>query len=189
MNVKAIVMAVLLSLIATNAVAMARLYAVVGAGYSDIETNELSEQDVSYRVVVGHQFHRQWHVEAGFYRLADKINDNQTRKDEITADAIYLGVTGKATGSVGELYYRLGVANVSLQHSVTDNEGNCSGNTSDVGQNRCQYDDDTIAGLLGLGFDYAVATNTFVRFEAEYLRGKDGFDASILSLGIRYDFN
>ncbi|MDC8830308.1 outer membrane beta-barrel protein [Alteromonas gilva] len=182
-------MTVLSGLMTTNVTAMERLYAVVGAGYSDIEVNSAAETDAGYRVVLGHQFHRQWHVEAGFYRLAD-INDvNQGSERNFSADAIYLGVNGKASNEVGELYYRLGVANVSLQYSSADSTGNCSAESNATSQNNCRYDSDTIAGIVGLGFDYSVAANTFVRFEAEYLRGKDGFDASIFSVGVRYDFN
>lgn len=175
---------------ALPAQAIEKMYGVVGVGFTDAEYSETVEETVSYKLVLGHQFHRQWYFEGGYYQIADVESDNNSFTFQ--ADALYFGALGKASHAVGELFYRIGVASVNVQAIESSGINPCT--TGDaiavIGEsNVCAYDESVVAGILGLGFDYYVATKIFVRFEAEYLRGKDGFDVSIFSIGLRYNFN
>lgn len=192
MKYKSLLGALLLSAAVLPAQAIERMYGVIGVGYSDLEYRTVEDEAFSYKLVLGHQFHRQWYVEGGYYQLADIDAETDGSTFGLKSDALYLGVLGKAAHPVGELFYRLGVASVSVQSAELSGGAGC-----DVGsavaavgnQTLCAYDESIAAGLIGLGFDYYVATKTFIRLEAEYMRGKDGFDTSMISLGVRYNFN
>lgn len=175
-----------------SATAIEKMYGVISAGYSDLEYRNTAEEAFSYKLILGHQFHRQWYVEAGFIQLADIESESDFSTLGLQANGLYLGVTGKASHAVGELFYRLGVANFDVQAAELSADSECQlGESAGVlnGQAVCQFDEGVAAGIIGLGFDYYVATKTFVRLEAEYMRGKDGFDTGLISLGIRYNFN
>ncbi len=174
------------------AVAIEKMYGVVSAGYTDLEYSNTEEEAFGYKLILGHEFHRQWYVEAGFIQFADIETESDFSKLELQANGLYLGVVGKASHAVGELFYRIGAVNIDVQALEASTDGQCKFGTaagSLNGQTLCQYDEGIAVGIVGLGFDYYVATKTFVRLEAEYLRGKDGFDTSLISLGIRYNFN
>lgn len=192
MKLKSLSGVLLLLLSVQSAQAIERMYGVMGVGYSDAEYRETQEEAFSYKLVLGHQIHRQWYVEGGYYQLADVDAESDGSSLGLRADALYLGVLGKASHPVGELFYRLGVASVSLQSAELSSSAECdvgAAVTSIGSDTVCAYDESVAAGLVGLGFDYYVATKTFIRLEAEYLRGKDGFDVSLISLGVRYNFN
>lgn len=192
MKLKSLLGASLLLISSQPAQAIERMYGVIGAGYSDLEYRQAQDESFSYKLVLGHQFHRQWYVEAGYYQLADIDAESDGSGFSLQSDALYLGVLGKASHPVGELFYRLGVASVSVQSAELSTGGDCAVGTAVAtagNQTVCGYDESVAAGLIGLGFDYYVATKTFIRLEAEYLRGKDGFDTSFISLGVRYNFN
>lgn len=192
MKLKSLLGGLLVLFGAQSAHAIERMYGVIGAGYSDLEYRQAQDEAFSYKLVLGHQFHRQWYVEGGYYQLADVDAQTDGSDFGLQSDALYLGVLGKASHPVGELFYRLGVANVSVQSAEFSGTGNCEVGAAVAAagsQTICAYDESVAAGIIGLGFDYYVATKTFIRLEAEYLRGKDGFDASFVSLGVRYNFN
>ncbi|HBY38304.1 hypothetical protein [Marisediminitalea sp.] len=179
-------------LMSQSAVAIEKMYGVVSAGYTDLEYSNTVEESFGYKLILGHEFHRQWYVEAGFIQFADIDTESDYSTLGVQANGLYLGVVGKASHAVGELFYRLGAANVDVQAQELSADGQCKFGAAVGavnGQTLCQFDEGIAAGIIGLGFDYYVATKTFVRLEAEYMRGKDGFDTSMISLGIRYNFN
>lgn len=182
--------AFLVLLVSHQSLAIEKMYGVAAASYSDLEYGTTADEGAGYKLALGHQFHRQWYVEAGYYQLADISAKGNS--PSIKADTLYLGVLGKASHPVGELYYRVGAATINLQEGLlTDAETCSSGTQIDVqdGMLLCGTDDTIAAGILGLGFDYYIATKTFLRLEAEYIVGQDSFETTVLSLGIRYNFN
>lgn len=190
MKMKGVFATFLLLLISQQSFAIEKMYGVAATSYSDLEFSNVTDESAGYKLVLGHQFHKQWYVEAGYYQLADvkAVGSSSALK----ANALYLGVLGKASHPVGELFYRLGAANLDLQQGqLTDAESCTSGSQIDSqgGVLLCGSDETIAAGILGIGFDYYVATKTFVRFEAEYIVGQDSFKSTVLTLGLRYNFN
>lgn len=157
--------------------AFANLYAVANAGYSNVDTETSSESDVSYSGAIGYQFDQQWYVEGGYISLIDTQDDNQS----VTSHGAYLALLGKAGSSEGELFYKVGVASISVEETFTDATA-CSNEAA------CSIDDTIVAGLVGLGFDYYVSRNSMVRTEYMYLGGQDDFSAHIVNIGFRYNF-
>lgn len=160
-----------------------RMYGIVTAGYSDMEFSQLERDNYNYSLAIGHQFSNQWYVEGGYLALIDDMNDDEGAK----ADALYLAVLGKAASREGELYYKLGVANVAVDGLEQPLDGACELGELSVG--RCAYDESVAAGLVGIGFDYNIGLNAMVRMEAMYMIGEHDFTANVFSLGFRYNFN
>lgn len=184
----------LVSLLFSGAsVAIEKMYGVVSTGYSDVEFNERAEESFGYKILLGHQFHPKWYVETGYLKIADVGNEQSEDNDFLKADGLYLGVLGKASSPVGELFYRVGAARIDVVAlEPTNAEGGCSlGSLSPMmnGEVLCRYDEGVLAGILGLGFDLAVAEKLFVRLDADYIRGRHGLDTGMISLGLRYNFN
>lgn len=164
-------------LVAANAAATERMYAVVSAGYADNEFAQYSDGSVAYKLAVGHQFHPQWYVEGGYQRIADDAASDGNPANGLEGDALFVSVLGKAASREGELFYRVGVMRADLQGSVV---------FDDIVE---PYDDGVMAGIVGIGFDYYVGLNTMVRLEAEYIGGEDDFQSSAVYLGFRFNFN
>ena len=177
----------------SGSLAIEIMYGVVSTGYSDVEFNQRAEESFGYKILLGHQFHRQWYVETGYLKIADVGNEQTTENDFLKADGLYLGALGKASSPVGELFYRIGVARIDVVAlEATDAQGDCSlGGLVPVpdGSRYCRYDKGVFAGVLGLGFDLAVAEKLFIRIDGDYIRGRHGLDMSMVSLGLRYNFN
>ncbi|GFD77609.1 hypothetical protein KUL118_04710 [Tenacibaculum sp. KUL118] len=152
-------------------------YAVANIGYGYVDTEIDNEADVSYSAALGYQFHRQWYIEGGYISLIDADTDEQS----ISSKGPYVALLGKASSQKGELYYKLGIAEIDIEH-VSINSSVC------VSDAICGYDDNIIAGLAGLGFDYYVGLQSMVRVEYTYFGGKDDFSAHIVNLGFRYNF-
>ena len=171
--------------------AVEKMYGVISAGYSDAEFHNRQEESFGYRILLGHQFHPQWYVETGYLKLSSVESEMNSKTPNFVADALYLGVLGKASHSMGELFYRLGVARVDVaaEEPLQDNNQCKLGMPSADGQGKCIYDEGIFAGIVGLGYDYYIASKVSVRFEADYIRGKYGFDTSVISVGVRYNFN
>ena len=98
----------------SGSLAIERMYGVVSTGYSDVEFNQRAEESFGYKILLGHQFHRQWYVETGYLKIADVGNEQTTENDFLKADGLYLGALGKASSPVGELFYRIGVARIDV---------------------------------------------------------------------------
>ncbi len=158
--------------------AFANLYAVANVGYSNVDTDTSSESDVSYSGAIGYQFDQQWYVEGGYISLIDKQDDNES----LTSHGAYLALLGKAGSPEGELFYKVGVASISVEETLTDASA-CGTEAA-----TCGFDDTIVAGLVGLGFDYYVSRNSMVRTEYMYLGGQDDFSAHIVNIGFRYNF-
>lgn len=171
-----------------------RMYGLVGLGYADAEigANGIAAKEMSYRLALGHQFHRQWYVELGYQRLVDDEGDGFA--SGLTAHALSISALGKAANRSGELFYRLGIANVDLKgQSLADEQGVCEfglviATVEEVGS-ACGFDEGVLAGVVGLGFDMHLGLNTMLRFEGEYMLGEDEYSNSALYIGFRYNFN
>ena len=161
-----------------SGLASANGYAVVNIGYGNVDTEIDNEADVSYSAALAYQFHRQWYVEGGYISLIDTDTDQQS----VSSKGPYVALLGKASSQKGELYYKLGVANIDIEH-VTTNSAVCGPDVL-----VCGYDDAVIAGIAGLGFDYYLGLKSMVRVEYTYFGGKDDFSAHIVNLGFRYNF-
>ncbi len=171
-------------LVSGQAVATEKMYGTVGVTYNDAEYTVQEADGVGYNFAVGHQFHPQWYLEAGFLQLVDKQDDNGS----ITADALYLAVLGKAGSIQGELYYKLGIAKTDiLGVQAPDEMGGCP--EGELQFNACQYDEGIAAGMIGIGYDYHVGLRSMIRFDYTFLIGKDDFKTHVATLGFRYNFN
>lgn len=161
-----------------SGLASANGYAVANIGYGNVDTEADNDADVSYSAALGYQFHRQWYVEGGYISLIDADNGEQS----ISSKGPYLALLGKASSQKGELYYKLGIASIDVEHASL--ETSACGAEATI----CAYDDTVIAGLAGLGFDYYLGLQSMVRIEYTYFGGKDDFSAHIVNLGFRYNF-
>ena len=47
-------------LMSQSAVAIEKMYGVVSAGYTDLEYSNTVEESFGYKLILGHEFHRQW---------------------------------------------------------------------------------------------------------------------------------
>jgi hypothetical protein len=175
---KAVIGSAAIASLVFSGLAVANGYAVANIGYGNVDTEVDSEADVSYSAALGYQFHRQWYVEGGYISLIDTDNDEQS----ISSKGPYLALLGKASSQKGELYYKVGVASVDIEHASI--ESSACGSDAVI----CGYDDTIIAGLAGLGFDYYLGLQSMVRVEYTYFGGKDDFSAHIVNLGFRYNF-
>jgi len=169
-----------------------RMYGVVGLGYADTEIANSSAKELSYRLALGHQFDRQWYVELGYQKLVD--DDGDGPGTGLTADALSISALGKAANRSGELFYRLGLANVDLKgQALANDDGQCevgsvvaqTAQMADI----CGFDEGVLGGVVGLGFDFNLGLNTMLRLEGEYMVGEDDFSSGAVYLGIRYNFN
>lgn len=181
----------------------ANMYLAVGANYSKVEQNQLSEEAPGYSLALGYQFHRQWYLEAGFAqwlsRSADEDLPNTLAgvadyQSEQQWAGPYVALLGKATGQQGELFYRVGVTQVDSKA-----EQLVAGNTCELGESRlftveqqpysrCMWKESLFAGIIGLGFDFFLSKRTQLRLEADYLKGQDDFSLGVVSLALRYNF-
>jgi len=170
-----------------------RMYGVVSTGYSDTEFSQRAEESFGYKILLGHQFHPKWYVETGYYKIADVGNEQDMDTDFFKADGLYLGALGKASSPEGELFYRVGVARIDVAAFEPLNpEGGCKvGGAVNIapGTALCRFDKGIFAGILGIGFDLAIAEKLFVRLDGDYIRGGSGLDTGLISLGLRYNFN
>ncbi|MBU2979230.1 outer membrane beta-barrel protein [Alteromonas sp. C1M14] len=163
-----------------------RMYGVASLGYADVAFNQADNSKMSYGLALGHQFSDQWYVEGGYLNLIDADDG----LDTIEAEGLYLALLGKAGGPVGELYYKLGIMDADVKGFQGDTEGSALCIVPDNSlQDYCAYDEGVVAGLVGLGFDYHIGINSMIRLEGLYIRGEDDFEASLISLGFRYNFN
>ncbi|MEW9799688.1 outer membrane beta-barrel protein [Alteromonas sp. CYL-A6] len=173
-----------LSLVSLSASATEKMYAVAGVAFNDMDFSEQDESGVGYTLAIGHQFHPQWYVEAGYLKLMDDLSDT----DGLEGDALYLAVLGKASSRQGELFYKLGVARADIQgREAALADDSCALGSAQGGT--CYFDEGVIAGLVGLGFDYHLTMQSMVRLEYTYLGGEESFSSHWVNLAFRYNFN
>lgn len=181
------------------------LYSVMSLGYADVELSEKSNAGLSYKFGFGYQIHPQWYVEAGYQQLihenlyvdrlpsAADFNDAEQVQQ---ADALFLAFLGKASGPMGELYYRLGILKTDIRgQQLLVGARECAlgqanvMNIDNLGTATiCDYDEGGVAGVIGLGFDYFVGARTMVRSEIEYIKGQDNLTVTAVTIGLRYNF-
>lgn len=179
------------------------MYGVLTATYSDTEFNGQSAQSSGYKLAVAYEFHPQWYVEFGYQKIANQSQFNgvptiaaqlQDAEYGLQGDAIFVALLGKAQGQLGELFYRVGLLNVDVAGQSVTTGSECeigSGTAFSVEQSNyqfCQYDEGSVAGVLGIGFDFYIGVNTMLRTEVEHIRGQNDLRANVINLGLRYNF-
>lgn len=191
-----LVAATILSAFTVNA---NEFYTVLGAGYSETDSDNASLDGTSYKLGFGYELDRQWYVEAGFQQLLDEKalppTTNSQFENGFDAQGFYVAFLGKASAQNGELFYRVGVMTVDVEEvSYFDGSQSCAqglGSEFTVATQtytRCTYDDSMIAGVFGLGFDFRMGKNIMIRTEVEHLRGEDDIEINAAYIGVRYNF-
>jgi hypothetical protein len=182
-----------------NAQATEDLYSIVSVGYARTEFNADSTNDLSYKLGLGWQVDRQWYLEVGMQKFADEnlpdlaaIN-SQSDSLNIDASALFVAALGKASGNLGELFYRIGVLKTDIKgRQLIAANSNCSIGTTLVppiaDYSVCDYDKGGIAGVIGLGFDFFIGVKSMLRAEIEYIKGQNDLVVSAAYLGFRYNF-
>lgn len=182
-----------------------RNYAIFSLGFSDLEYSAQETDGMAYKLGIGHQFHPQWYIEAGYQQLINEslfvsempsASQFENGDSKLQADALFVALLGKASGRMGELFYRLGL----LKTDIRGQQLFTGEHTCDVGQANlvqmdtnavntiCDYDNSGVAAVMGLGFDYFIGARTMLRSEVEYIKGSDNLTVTTLSVGIRYNF-
>lgn len=190
-------------LISFTAMAQDDLYVVGSAGYSNADFEQISEKGFTGKIGVGYQFHRQWYLEMGYQQLIDQsasalpleASQIESFDSMLSAGGVYAALLGKARGETGELYYRLGFVWASVESLSVSAQAECeTGNSSQVNFTgggsyyQCAYNDNQIAGVLGLGYDTFLTENLMLRTELEYAHGSEAFSATSFYVGLRYNF-
>ncbi|WP_414828147.1 outer membrane beta-barrel protein [Alteromonas sp. H39] len=175
-----------LGILSLPVAAIEKMYGTFGVGYADTEFSQQTKDGITYNLAIGHQFMSQWYVELGYQQIVDE----QEGAESMKADALYLAVLGKASSYNGELFYKLGVMNV----DVAGVENMLGDGVCDVGDAvpelaQCRYDEGSLAGLIGLGYDYHLGMRSMLRLEYNYIGGENDLKAHIVNIGFRYNFN
>mgnify|MGYP000064816114 FL=1 len=188
-----------------HSLAADNLYTVFSAGYSNLDLSEESNDGLNYKIAFGYQIDPQWYVEAGYQQLIhDKLYVTEVpNADDVIngesvqqGDALFLAFLGKASGPMGELFYRLGVLKTDLRgQQLLAGDLACemgSKNSLMIANygaaTLCDYDESGVAGVIGLGFDYFIDTRTMLRGEIEYIKGQDNLTVTAATIGVRYNF-
>jgi hypothetical protein len=196
---------VLSCLVSIQTFAADNLYTVLSVGYSDMEFSQNSNEGFGYKMAFGYQIDPQWYVEAGYQQLLhDKLYstelptaaDFSNNKHVQQGDALFLAFLGKASGPMGELFYRLGVLKTDIHgQQLLAGVRECEFGHANVlaiasfgTATMCDYDESGVAGVIGLGFDYFVGARTMVRAEIEYIKGQDDLTVTTATVGLRYNF-
>jgi len=175
----------LLILFSPCSIATENIYGVISGGFADSEFSASSVDGASYKFAIGHQFHPQWYVEAGYQRIADEGGDaNSLAYTEILeGDALSISVLGKAGSRQGELFYRLGLMRADMMGYTAS--ADCSADCVEFDS----YDDAVFAGVVGIGYDWYIGLNSMIRFEVEHIAGEDSLQVNAAYIGFRYNFN
>jgi hypothetical protein len=182
-----------------NAQATEDLYSIVSVGYGRTEFNNDSTNDLSYKLGLGWQVDKQWYIEVGMQKFADEslpdIDTINPQDDSLNIDAsaLFVAALGKASGNMGELFYRIGV----LKTDIKGRQLIAANSSCDLGTTLnppgadysvCDYDKGGIAGVIGLGFDFFIGAKSMLRAEIEYIKGQNDLVVSAAYLGFRYNF-
>lgn len=202
---KQIGLLVLSWIVSLQTLAADNLYTVFSIGYSDVEFIQDSNKGFGYKMAFGYQVDPQWYVEAGYQQLVhDSLYsmDLPTSTDVTNAqhlqqgDALFVAFLGKASGPMGELFYRLGVLKTDIRgQQLLAGDRECEYGQAKVlaiadfgAATMCDYNESGVAAVIGLGFDYFVGTRTMIRSEIEYIKGQDNLTVATASVGLRYNF-
>ena len=175
-------------------------YVVAGGGYASNDINNYEHDEVTFKLNLGYVLSDQWSVELGYNGLGDSgLNNSQLAVDnanfetnDYSITAFRLSALGRARNQHGELFYRVGVMQVNAQRTYALDGAVCEGSDSLIGTfsttSVCQSDNDQIAGVIGLGFDFNLTNFTQLRVEVEHLQGQDDYSAQAILLGLRVNF-
>jgi hypothetical protein len=178
------------------------LYTVIGATYSKLDYAAQTVDDVTYKFVLGYQIDHQWYAEFGYQQLANQgaaqfAPETTQQADDFAGqaqgDALYAALLGKASGEMGELFYKIGVMKIDIKgQALVSAQQSCSiglaGAMQSTNYQVCDYDEGSVAGIISMGFDFYLTEKTMLRTEVEYIKGQDKLEATTLQLGVRYNF-
>ena len=179
-------------------------YVVVAPQYADVEVGLADSSEAGFTIGFGTQIHPKWYLEAGYSLISDDFAVNESELDNsvaltndvssgVDASGIYLSFLGKASGPSGELFYKVGVMSIDYEAGFWTSD-NDSCNLDDAilkivnAISFCSYDDSSIAGMVGAGYDFYLGYNTQLRVNYEHIRGGNDFEANTAYLGFRYNF-
>lgn len=179
------------------------IYIVADLGAANTELQDVDENKPSYKLGFGYQFASQWYVEAGLQKLAsDSIHglisspSSNNQDPSLELSALYIAFLGKASSSMGELFYRVGILKTDIraeQMVYSEQACNLGEGTLIMAQGSqdsryCQIDEKGVAGVIGLGFDFTITKQIMLRTEVEYIAGQHELKASAAYIGLRYNF-
>lgn len=180
--------------------------AAAGGAISDVSTNSFPSDDleeVSYKLALGYELSQQWAFELAYQDMGDNeltmISDGQAIVDfseqAFDVSAVQLSALGKASNRHGELFYRLGVMQVMNEASYRVNASECGVDDTLVANlstdpllSSCLRDNEELAGVIGIGFDFFVYRSLMLRLEMEYIKGEDDYEAQAAYVGFRLNF-
>ncbi|MDF2180049.1 outer membrane beta-barrel protein [Aliiglaciecola sp. CAU 1673] len=187
-----------------GAIAKSTTYGLLTLGYADADQGQASEKGMGYSFAMGYELNKQWVVELGFQQLLDEdgaVPPNASaplgESDTFKADALFVAMLGKASSSMGTLFYRVGLMSAKVEsRTFLASTDSCDRGVEQVIAPQadassflsCTVDDTHMAGMLGLGFDFRLAPSFYLRTEIQHIRGEEDFQANTLQLGLRYDF-
>ena len=186
----------------TGAEWLSNNYLLLAPQYADVKVGSQSEQGVGVALTFGTQIDPKWYMEIGYNVMADGLTLPQdgsalsaNEQTGVDAHGAHLSLLGKARGETGELFYKIGVMQMGYEMAnEVALESDCvAGSIRTVnGQDRtasyCVNDENVLAGVVGLGFDFFVGFSSQLRLSYEHIRGQDSFEANVVQLGIRYNF-
>lgn len=199
----AILCAVTLMMFSTPVSATENLYGVLSAGYTETEFDLNQVNQGSYKFAVGYQFDRQWYAEFGYQQLADEglkstlpvtLAEVDSFQPGMEGDALFAAMLGKAAGSMGELFYRVGILKTDIRGQSLAEGDSCElgqgqpFNISGSAYTLCEYDEGGVAGVIGVGFDFYVGTQMMIRTEFEHIAGENGLSINAAYVGFRFNF-
>ena len=203
---------VLLALITAPAIAN-DLYIAAGPIYSHTE-KPFDDKDVGSSFSLGYTINPQWSVELSY----DQYNDEAARgpnsftaknngaKNQYNSKGVAISALGKTSlADNAVLFYRAGVTRQSVEelqylsgltqdcprqdayrgtHRLSDGVNPANG----LNFKMCMWDGSVTQAMLGLGAEWALASDWFVRTEAMHLFSGKGQAVSALKLSVGYRF-
>jgi len=176
-------------------------YVVVASQYSNIDLDFTDEGQAGVTLAFGTEIEKKWNVEFGYSFMADNyklpgdlsaVTAGQSMG--IDASAWHAAFLGKARGNSGVLFYKIGLMHSSFESAAVVEQESCSRGVAIAptetvnGPVICQIDESSIAGLVGMGFDYNVTEGSQVRFNVDYVFGENSLQATLFQVGYRYNF-
>lgn len=194
-------------------VCAADIYAAAGAIYSQTE-KPFDDKDVGSSFSLGYTINPQWSVELSY----DQYNDEAARgpnsftaknngaKNQYNSKGVAISALGKTSlADNAVLFYRAGVTRQSVEelqylsgltqdcprqdayrgiHRLSDGVNPANG----LNFKMCMWDGSVTQAMLGLGAEWSLASDWFVRTEALHLFSGKGQAVSALKLSVGYRF-
>lgn len=193
-----------LLIVSFSGFATEKIYGVASVGFAKSDFEQSDTEGSSFKLGLGYQFHPQWYAELGYQQLSNQSFIEQlpiTLPDVgefdygMQGDAIFASLLGKASGNMGELFYRVGIVKAEVKGQQIENSAECNlgaGRTFSVDSgetfNLCEYDEGSFAGVFGIGFDFHIGVNMMLRTEVEHISGENGLETNAGYVGLRYNF-